>query len=147
LRNYKNNFREKLVKYYESQTCGTGGMNQFSYLQAPNFVYSQDGSPTSYSKVSWGENYVKVITTIALLSIAEKRKVGGHPGLLLIDSPSAQKCLIKTLIAWLKFEEFNYWITILQIIIASRATNVILIILMKIIVNMRLVKIIYGKII
>jgi hypothetical protein len=49
-------------------------MNQFSYLQP--IVYSQDGSPTSYSKVSQAKiTFKKVITTIALLSIAEKERL------------------------------------------------------------------------
>ena len=68
-----------------------------------------------------------VITTISLLSVAEKRKVGRHPGLLLIDSPRAQEVSdndVNSLMEGLK--KLTTELPFLQIIIASRATEVIL---------------------
>ena len=57
----------------------------------------------------------------------EKRKVGRHPGLLLIDSPRAQEVSdndVNSLMEGLK--KLTTELPFLQIIIASRATEVIL---------------------
>ena len=67
------------------------------------------------------------MATIALLSVAEKKKVGRHPGLLLIDSPAAQEVTdhdVNNLIEGLK--KLTKELPFLQIIIASRTTDVIL---------------------
>jgi len=94
----------------------------------PALSIEKDGIKTSYSKCSEGEKLrFKVITTIALLSVAEKRKLGRHPGLLLIDSPGAQEVTdndVNNLIEGLK--KLSEELPFLQVIIASRATEVVL---------------------
>ena len=50
------------------------------------------GESTSFSKVTPGEKLrLKVATVLSLLSVAESRGLGRHPGVLLIDSPGAQE--------------------------------------------------------
>lgn len=50
------------------------------------------GEPTSYSKLTAGEMLrIKVATILSMMSVAEDRGVGRHPGVLLIDSPGAQE--------------------------------------------------------
>ena len=47
---------------------------------------------TSYGAVSEGEKLrLKVATAIAIMSVGQRRGIGRHPGLLLIDSPAAQE--------------------------------------------------------
>jgi tetratricopeptide (TPR) repeat protein len=111
-----------------SKLVGLNNIEKVNLTSVPHLKLEKDGSTTSYSKVSEGEKLrLKVITTIALLSVAEKRKVGRHPGLLLIDSPGAQEVSdndVNSLIEGLK--ELTTELPFLQIIIASRATDVIL---------------------
>ena len=50
------------------------------------------GESTSYSKLTEGEKLrIKVATILSMMSVAERRGVGRHPGVLLIDSPGAQE--------------------------------------------------------
>jgi len=111
-----------------SKLVGLGNIESIQLSSIPTLSLNKDGSTTSYSKVSEGEKLrLKVITTIALLSVAEKRKVGRHPGILLIDSPGAQEVSdkdVNSLIEGLK--KLTTELPFLQIIIASRATDVIL---------------------
>lgn len=111
-----------------SKLVGLGNYESIQLSSIPTLSIGKDGSTTSYSKVSPGEKLrLKVITTIALLSIAEKRKVGRHPGLLLIDSPSAQEVSDKDLNSLIEgLKNLTIELPFLQIIIASRATDVIL---------------------
>lgn len=111
-----------------SKLVGLSNYETIQLSSTPNLSIGKDGSSTSYSKVSAGEKLrLKVITTIALLSVAEKRKVGRHPGLLLIDSPSAQEVSDKDLNSLIEgLKVLAKELPFLQIIIASRATEVIL---------------------
>ena len=46
------------------------------------------GQTTTYSKLTGGEKLrLKVATVLAIISVAESRELGRHPGLLFIDSP------------------------------------------------------------
>ena len=111
-----------------SKLVGLGHIESIELTSIPTLKIKKDGSSTSYSKCSEGEKLrLKVITTIALLSVAEKQKVGRHPGLLLIDSPGAQEVSdqdLNSLIEGLK--QLTEELPFLQIIIASRASDVIL---------------------
>ena len=111
-----------------SKLVGLGHIQSVKLTSNPHLKLEKDGSSTSYSKCSEGEKLrLKVITTIALLSVAEKEKVGRHPGLLLIDSPGAQEVSdqdLNSLIEGLK--QLTIELPFLQIIIASRASDVIL---------------------
>ena len=111
-----------------SKLVGLGNIESVNLTATPNLKLEKDGSSTSYSSCSEGEKLrLKVITTIALLSVAEKKKLGRHPGLLLIDSPGAQEVSdhdLNSLIEGLK--QLTTELPFLQIIIASRASDVIL---------------------
>ena len=111
-----------------SKLVGLGHIESVKLTSNPHLKLEKDGSSTSYSKCSEGEKLrLKVITTIALLSVSEKEKVGRHPGLLLIDSPGAQEVSdqdLNNLIEGLK--QLTIELPFLQIIIASRASDVIL---------------------
>ena len=111
-----------------SKLVGLAHIEDIQLTSIPTLKIKKDGSNTSYSKCSEGEKLrLKVITTIALLSVAEKEKVGRHPGLLLIDSPGAQEVSdqdLNSLIEGLK--QLTVELPFLQIIIASRASDVIL---------------------
>ncbi|QXP54475.1 hypothetical protein H0I25_10265 [Cellulophaga sp. HaHa_2_95] len=111
-----------------SKLVGLGHIESVKLTSNPHLKLEKDGSSTSYSKCSEGEKLrLKVITTIALLSVAEKENVGRHPGVLLIDSPGAQEVAdedLNSLIEGLK--QLTKELPFLQIIIASRASDVVL---------------------
>lgn len=111
-----------------SKLVGLYNIESVNLTATPHLKLQKDGSSTSYSSCSEGEKLrLKVITTIALLSVAEKKQVGRHPGLLLIDSPGAQEISdhdLNNLIEGLK--NLTVELPFLQIIIASRASDVIL---------------------
>lgn len=111
-----------------SKLVGLYNIESVNLTATPHLKLQKDGSSTSYSSCSEGEKLrLKVITTIALLSVAEKKQVGRHPGLLLIDSPGAQEISdhdLNSLIEGLK--NLTVELPFLQIIIASRASDVIL---------------------
>lgn len=111
-----------------SKLVGLSNIESIQLTSHPHLRLEKDGSSTSYSKCSEGEKLrLKVITTIALLSVSEKEKVGRHPGLLLIDSPAAQEVSdedLNSLIEGLK--KLTKELPFLQIIIASRASDIIL---------------------
>lgn len=57
-----------------------------------NLFLVKDGGKTSFSKQTDGERVrLKVATTLAIIKVAERRGLGRHPGLLLIDSPGANE--------------------------------------------------------
>lgn len=59
---------------------------------SPNLFLTKDGIETTYSKCANGEKLrLKVAAIIAIMSVAEERGVGRHPGLLLVDSPKAEE--------------------------------------------------------
>lgn len=111
-----------------SKLVGLGHMESIQLTAIPTLKIKKDGSDTSYSKCSAGEKLrLKVITTIALLSVAEKQNVGRHPGLLIIDSPAAQEVADKDLNSLIEgLKQLTTELPFLQIIIASRASDVIL---------------------
>jgi hypothetical protein len=117
---------EKMMEY-----CGKVGLGQYTDLKLngqPSLKISKDGGETSFSKVSKGEQLrLKVLATIALISVAEERKLGRHPGFLIIDSPAAQEVNqedLNNLIAGL--EELQSSLPSLQIILASVANETLL---------------------
>jgi hypothetical protein len=111
-----------------SKLVGLGHIESVKLTSNPHLKLEKDGSLTSYSKCSEGEKLrLKVITTIALLSVAEKENVGRHPGILLIDSPGAQEVSDKDLNSLIEgLKQLTIELPFLQIIIASRASDVIL---------------------
>jgi len=111
-----------------SKLVGLGHIESVKLTSNPHLKLDKDGSSTSYSKCSEGEKLrLKVITTIALISVAEKENVGRHPGLLLIDSPGAQEVSDKDLNSLIEgLRKLSIELPFIQIIIASRASEVIL---------------------
>lgn len=111
-----------------SKLVGLEHIESVKLTSNPYLKLEKDGSSTSYSKCSEGEKLrLKVITTIALISVAEQEKVGRHPGLLLIDSPGAQEVSDKDLNNLIEgLKKLSEELPFIQIIIASRASDVIL---------------------
>lgn len=117
---------KKMLEY-----CSKVGLKQYNNLiltGQPSLKIVKDGGETSFSKVSKGEQLrLKVIATIALISVAEERKLGRHPGFLIIDSPAAQEVNredLNNLIAGL--ENLCKELPHLQIIVASVANETLL---------------------
>jgi len=117
---------EKMMEY-----CAKVGLAQYTDLKlnaSPTLAIKKDGGDTSFSRVSKGEKLrLKVLATIALISVAEERKLGRHPGFLIIDSPAAQEVNqedLNNLIAGL--EELRTSLPSLQIILASVANDTLL---------------------
>lgn len=111
-----------------SKLVGLSHMQSIKLSSRPSMSIVKDGDNTSYSKCTKGEKLrLKVITTIALLTVAERRKVGRHPGILLIDSPGAQEISDQDLESLIKgLKTLSSELSFLQIFIASRASKVIL---------------------
>lgn len=117
---------EKMMEY-----CSKVGLNQYTELKLsgqPSLKITKDGGDTTFSKVSKGEQLrLKVLATIALISVAEERKLGRHPGFLIIDSPAAQEVNqddLNNLIGGL--EDLRSSLPSLQIILASVANDTLL---------------------
>ena len=117
---------KKILEY-----CPKVGLNQYTNIvlnSQPSLKISKDGGETSFSKVSKGEQLrLKVLATIALISVAEQRKLGRHPGFILIDSPGAQEVNkedLNNLIVGIK--ELCKEIPHLQVLVASTANEALL---------------------
>ena len=71
------------------------GMHSLSKAQLrgnANLLLEKGGADTSFSKVTKGERLrLKVATVLAMIQVGERRGVGRHPGLIMIDSPAAQE--------------------------------------------------------
>lgn len=71
------------------------GMHSLSKAQLrgnANLFLVKGGADTSFSKVTKGERLrLKVATVLAMIQVGERRGVGRHPGLIMIDSPAAQE--------------------------------------------------------
>ncbi len=80
----------RLVEY--ARHFGMHSLSQASLKGNANLSLEKGAATTSYSKVTEGEKLrLKVATVLAMIEVAEKRSVGRHPGLLMIDSPAAQE--------------------------------------------------------
>lgn len=71
------------------------GMHSLSHAQLrgnASLILTKGGAETSFSKVTKGERLrLKVATVLAMIQVGERRGVGRHPGLIMIDSPAAQE--------------------------------------------------------
>lgn len=80
----------RLVEY--AKAFGMENLSEASLKGNAALSLVKGGVPTSYSKVTEGEKLrLKVAAVLAMIEIAEARGIGRHPGLLMIDSPSAQE--------------------------------------------------------
>lgn len=81
---------DRLVQY--AQRFGMHNLSDASLKGNANLSLVKGGVATSYSKVTDGEKLrLKVATILAMIEVAEKRGIGRHPGLLMIDSPASQE--------------------------------------------------------
>jgi hypothetical protein len=71
------------------------GMHSLSKAQLrgnASLLLVKGGADTSFSKVTKGERLrLKVATVLAMIQVGERRGIGRHPGLIMIDSPAAQE--------------------------------------------------------
>lgn len=104
------------------------GMHSLSKVQLrgnANLLLEKGGAHTSFSKVTKGERLrLKVATVLAMIQVGERRGVGRHPGLIMIDSPAAQEVApedLRELLSGLKTvcEELPH----LQIFVAGMASK------------------------
>jgi len=121
--------KEVSAKMFEF--CPKVGLGQYMSIElssVPTLTINKDGTMTSFSKVSPGEKLrLKVIALLALISVAEKRGVGRHPGFLIIDSPASQDVAEKDLQELIGgLQELTVELPYLQVIIASKANPVLL---------------------
>lgn len=125
--------REDLLKAVSDQLAvyaNRFGMHNLSAAQLKgnlNLSLVKGDQPTSYSKCTDGEKLrLKVAAVLAMISVAEARGVGRHPGLLMIDSPGAQEVSpqdLEELIAGL--EEVSKDFRHLQVFVAALASPAI----------------------
>lgn len=93
-----------------------------------HLLLNKDGRETTYSKCTNGEKLrLKVASIIALISVAEKKGIGRHPGLLLIDSPGSEEMVeddVNQLIGGLF--ELTQELPYIQVIVAATSSESIL---------------------
>ncbi len=89
----KDLLEEVSTKIQEYATSfGMTSITSVSLTSHPHLRLIKDGLQTTYSRCTKGEQLrLKIASIIALISIAEKRGIGRHPGILLIDSPKAEE--------------------------------------------------------
>lgn len=81
---------ERIVHY--ADRFGMHNLTSANLKAGAQLFLVKGGVSTSYSKVTDGEKLrLKVATVLAMMEVAERRGVGRHPGLLLVDSPGAQE--------------------------------------------------------
>lgn len=103
-----------LENYSQTQLKGNG---QLSIIRG--------GNPTSYSKVTQGEQLrLKVATMLAIISVSHVSGIGRHPGLLMIDSPGSQEIVGPDLEELMSgMAEVISELPFLQVFVASVATG------------------------
>jgi len=80
----------RLVQY--ARRFGMHNLSEGVLRANATLSLTKGGVVTSYSKVTEGEKLrLKVAAVLAIIEAAEKRGLGRHPGLLMIDSPAAQE--------------------------------------------------------
>lgn len=117
---------EKIKEY--AIRFGMTSITSVTLTSNPHLQLDKDGGKTTYSKCTNGEKLrLKVASIIALISIAEKKGIGRHPGLLLIDSPGSEEMVeddVSQLISGLV--ELTQELPHLQVIVAATSSESIL---------------------
>jgi hypothetical protein len=81
---------EKIKEYAIS--FGMTSLEEVKLTAHPQLHLKKDGGDTTYTRCTDGEKLrLKIAAVIALISIAENKGIGRHPGLLLIDSPRREE--------------------------------------------------------
>lgn len=79
-----------LLRY--AQSFGMHSLSKAQLRGNANLLLVKGGADTSFSKVTKGERLrLKVATVLAMIQVGERRGIGRHPGLIMIDSPAAQE--------------------------------------------------------
>lgn len=79
-----------LLRY--AQSFGMHSLSKAQLRGNANLLLVKGGANTSFSKVTKGERLrLKVATVLAMIQVGERRGIGRHPGLIMIDSPAAQE--------------------------------------------------------
>lgn len=79
-----------LLRY--AQSFGMHSLSKAELRGNANLFLVKGGADTSFSKVTKGERLrLKVATVLAMIQVGERRGIGRHPGLIMIDSPAAQE--------------------------------------------------------
>lgn len=79
-----------LLQY--AQNFGMHSLSKAQLRGNANLLLVKGGADTSFSKVTTGERLrLKVATVLAMIQVGERRGIGRHPGLIMIDSPGAQE--------------------------------------------------------
>lgn len=75
-----------------AQSFGMHSLSKAQLRGNANLLLVKGGADTSFSKVTKGERLrLKVATVLAMIQVGERRSIGRHPGLIMIDSPAAQE--------------------------------------------------------
>jgi len=103
------------------------GLENYSQIQLKGggqLSIVKGGKPTSYSKVTQGEQLrLKVATMLAIISVSHLSGIGRHPGLLMIDSPGSQEIVGPDLEELMSgMAEVISELPFLQVFVASVAT-------------------------
>jgi len=79
------------------------------------------GQPTNFTRLTGGERLrLRIATVVAMLRIGERRRVGRHPGLILIDSPGDEEVVDENLAEMLhELDRVASEIKHLQVFVAS----------------------------
>ena len=117
---------EKIKEY--ATRFGMTSISSVKLTSTPHLKLNKDGVEINYSKCTDGEKLrLKIAAIIALISIAEQKGIGRHPGLLLIDSPKREEITekdIKNLVGGLAF--LTNELPHMQIILAATSSPSIL---------------------
>jgi hypothetical protein len=75
-----------------SQRFGMHSLSKAQLRGNASLILTKGGVETSFSKVTKGERLrLKVATVLAMIQVGERRGVGRHPGLIMIDRPLPRK--------------------------------------------------------
>lgn len=116
---------EEIVRY--ANRFGMANISSAELRGNTTLRLVKGGSETSYGKCTDGEKLrLKVAALLAMIKVGEARRVGRHPGLLMIDSPGAQEIAredLDQLIGGLEevSKEFGH----LQVFIAAMSSPVV----------------------
>ena len=116
---------QRIAKY--ARQFGMEALTSATLKGNLNLSLVKGGQETSYSKCTDGEKLrLKVAAVLAMICVAEVRGVGRHPGILMIDSPSAQEVSPVDLAALVSgLNDAAHDFEHLQVFVAARASAAI----------------------
>jgi hypothetical protein len=116
----------EIVRY--ARRFGMSNLSASTLKGNTHLQLDKGGARTTFSKCTAGEKLrLKVAAVLAMIREAERRHIGRHPGLLMIDSPGAQEVApedLDELIGGL--DEVSNEFSHLQVFIASKTSDAVL---------------------